>query len=136
MFELVGKIRTIRYCELPPEGFDPDDWQPPSWHQTTQGLSAQKRKRSWASILVKQKMFVDGKQLKAPDHFNTEGILPDDKHFYAIKAGKVRAYGWFSTRMKGVFFVSHFVLKDGEKLAPQDTTHVIRNWRSIEKIEE
>jgi len=47
--------------------------------------------------------------------FNTEGRLPDDKHFYAIKVGKLRAYGWFSSRHKGVFFISHFCVQKRTK---------------------
>jgi hypothetical protein len=59
--------------------------------------------------------------------------LPDKKQFYAIKADKVRAYGWFSTRHSGVFYISHFAFKRGQKLAPADTRRVIANWRSIEE---
>ena len=71
--------------------------------------------------------------LRSPDHWNTEGELPDGKHFYAIKVGKIRAYGWFSVRHKGVFYISHFAFKKGQRLAREDCSRVIANWRQIEE---
>ncbi|WP_019570116.1 hypothetical protein [Thioalkalivibrio sp. ALE11] len=47
--------------------------------------------------------------------------------------GKLRAYGWFSTRYKGVFYISHFAFKKGQKLSSQDEQRVINNWRRIEE---
>ena len=35
-------------------------------------------------------------------------------------------------RYKGVFYISHFALKQGQKLAKKDTKRVITNWRHIE----
>jgi len=72
-------------------------------------------------------------QLRSPDHWNTEGRLPDNKHFFAIKAGKIRAYGWFSDRNKGIFYISHFAFKKGQKLSREDSHKVIQNWRQIEE---
>jgi len=72
-------------------------------------------------------------RLRSPDYFNTEGELPDGSRFYAIKVGKVRAYGWYSNRHKGIFFVSHFAFKKGQKLSSKDTNEVVRNWRAEER---
>jgi len=41
-------------------------------------------------------------------------------------------YGWFSSRHKGVFYISHLT-KKGQKLAQEDTSQVIKNWRLIEE---
>lgn len=74
--------------------------------------------------------------LRTPDHFNTEAVLPDEGHFYAVKTNsklRIRAYGWFSNVQKGSFIVSHYAFKRGEKLDARDTARVIANWRRIEK---
>ena len=64
-------------------------------------------------MAARRKHLADRGQLRSPDHWNTEGRLPDGKHFFAIKADKIRAYGWYSVRHKGVFYISHFAFKKG-----------------------
>jgi len=86
-----------------------------------------------AKLVARRNLFADGVQLRSPDHWNTEGTLPNGRHFYAIKADKVRAYGWFSVRDRGVFYVSHYAFKRGQKLAAEDTNRVTANWRTIEE---
>ena len=84
-------------------------------------------------MAARRQYLADHGQLRSPDQWNTEGTLPNGKHFYAIKADKIRAYGWFSVRNKGVFYISHFTFKKGQKLASADTNRVIVNWRQIEE---
>ena len=84
-------------------------------------------------MLARQTILADKAQLRSPDHWNTEGETPDGKRFYAIKVDKIRAYGWFSIRHKGVFFISHFAFKKGQKLASSDANRVIANWRKFEE---
>lgn len=84
-------------------------------------------------MTARRHMLADKGQLRSPDYWNTEGDLPNLKKFYALKADKIRAYGWFSGRHKGVFYISHFAFKKGQKLAASDTHRVIENWRQIEE---
>jgi hypothetical protein len=84
-------------------------------------------------MLVRREYLANEGRLRSPDHWNTEGTLPDGKLFYAIKADRLRAYGWFSGRHKRVFYISHFACKKGQKLAQEDTNQVIKNWRLIEE---
>ena len=86
-------------------------------------------------MMARRNYFADQGQLRSPDYWNTEGILPDGKHFYAIKVDRLRAYGWFSRRDKGVFYISHFAYKKGQKLSPEDANKVISNWRKIKALE-
>lgn len=133
MPEYQGVRLTIRHCEQPPADIDPSSWQPPSWLEALQHIPAAKHPGITAKMAARRKHLADHGQLRSPDHWNTEGTLPNGKHFYAIKADKVRAYGWFSTRYKGIFFISHFAFKKGQKLARADTNRVIANWRQIEE---
>ena len=131
--EYRGTRLTIRYCEQSPEGVEPDDWIPPSWQKALQHIPAPKHPSCWAKMLVRREHLANEGQLRSPDHWNTEGTLPDGKHFYAIKADRLRAYGWFSNCHKRVFYISHFAYKKGRKLAQEDTNQVIKNWRLIEE---
>ena len=128
-----GKKLTIRYCEVPPPGVEPARWVPPSWSKAMQNFPANKQAGVTAKMVARRNRLADGERLRSPDHWNTEAKLPDGKHFYAIKADKLRAYGWFSGRHKGVFYISHFAYKRGQKLAAEDTNQVIANWRLIEE---
>ena len=84
-------------------------------------------------MIARRNFLADGGQLRSPDHWNTEGSLPRGGHFYAIKVDQLRAYGWFSARHPGVFYISHFAFKRGQKLAAADADQVIANWRLIEE---
>lgn len=133
MPEYQGIRLTIRYCEQPPAGIDTNFWQPPSWLEALQHIPAAKRLGITAKMAARRQYLADHGQLRSPDHWNTEGTLPNGKHFYAVKTDKIRAYGWFSTRHKGVFYISHFAFKKGQKLASADINRVIANWRQIEE---
>lgn len=133
MMDYQGKKLTIRYCESPPTEADPATWEPPSWSAALQNFPASKRDGVKAKMLARRNYLADGGQLRSPDHWNTEAALPDGKRFYAIKVDKLRAYGWFSSRHTGVFYISHFAYKQGQKLAAEDTNRVTTNWRLIEE---
>lgn len=94
------------------------------------------RKAAKAKIFALIKRLSDHGNLRMPDHFNKEATLPDDSHFYAVKTNstmRLRAYGWYSSKHKGTFVISHFAFKRGEKLDDRDTARVNENWRSIER---
>lgn len=133
MVEYRGKRLTIRYCEQPETGDAPETWRPPSLVDALSHLSEAKGKNAMATLIARRNHLADAGQLRFPDFWNTEGVLPNGKHFYAIKAGKLRAYGWFSNKHNGVFFISHFAFKRQQKLSREDSRLVIRNWRDIEE---
>jgi hypothetical protein len=75
------------------------------------------------------KRLADTGTLRSPQQFNNEG-----DGFYAIKARcGLRAYGWFSRRCRGVFYISHYVYKSKEKLSKKDKKKMKANRRGIEE---
>jgi hypothetical protein len=132
MVEYRGRQLVIRYCEQLLAGSDPRR-VPPSWNEAIHHVPAGKRNRLVAQMAARREYLANHGLLRVPDHWNTEGALPDGKQFYALKAGPLRAYGWYSSRYKGVFFVSHFAFKRGQKIAREDASRVIRNWRTQEE---
>jgi hypothetical protein len=133
MLEYQGARLIVRYCEQPPVGADLAVWQPPSWQETLAHIPVPKRAGIWAKMVARRKLLADEGQLRSPDYWNTEAELPDGKRFYAIKVDRVRAYGWFSVRHKGVFYISHFAFEKGQKLAKADEQRVAAQWRQIEE---
>jgi len=131
-----GQKLLIRYCEQAPSNTELTPWKPQSLLESLAHLPIGKHDGLIAKMAARIQYLADEGQLRSPNHFNTEGELPNDKHFYAIKIDKLRAYGWFSSRHKGVFFVSHFAFKKGQKLAKEDSNRVIENWREFERQEE
>lgn len=133
MVEYQGARLTIRYCEQPDEEQDcREAWSPPSWLEAIDGIPEQKRKNVIAQLIARRKTLADNASLRSPDYWNTEGLLPNGKHFYAIKSGALRGYGWFSDKHKSVFYISHFALKKGQKLSKKDARRVKQNWLHIE----
>jgi hypothetical protein len=106
---------------------------PPSLQDALASIPAGKHPGCLARLAARREQLANTGRLRSPDYWNTEGELPNGKRFYAIKVGKLRAYGWFSSRFNGVFYISHFAFKKGQKLARQDTKRVIQNWRLIEE---
>lgn len=123
----------IRYCEQPSAGNDPETWVPPSWIEALEHIPANKRDGIKAKMAARRILLADSGKLRSPDYWNTEGDLPNGKKFYAIKVDRIRAYGWFSGRHKGLFYISHFTFKKGQKLASADSHRVVENWRQIEE---
>jgi len=134
MLEYRGSRLTIRYCEQPSGDADPATWQPPSWQEAVNHVPAKKHNAIWAKMVARREILANKGQLRSPDYWNTEGDLPDGKPFYAIKPDtKIRAYGRYSKRYRGVFYISHFAFKKGQKLSSKNTMRVITNWRNIEE---
>lgn len=66
--------------------------------------------------------------LRSPDQFNDEG-----DGFWAIKARcGLRAYGWFHSTKRGVFVISHFIVKKKPKLALKDKERMKSNKHAYE----
>lgn len=135
MQEYRGQRLTIRYCEQPGPGDFSDTWTPESLRDALTHIDSRKHDACMAKLVARRQRLADVGQLRSPDHWNTEGKLPDGKRFYAIKADRIRAYGWFSAHERGVFYISHFAFKKGEKLSDADIDRVATNWRHIEKNE-
>lgn len=133
---------VIRYCEEPPSdekyspAADQAPWFPPSLLEALAHFPPNKHGGLMAKLAARRKQLADEGRLRSPDYFNTEGELPNGKHFFAIKADRLRAYGWFSSRHKDVFFISHFAFKKGQKLDRKDSNRVIEKWREFERPEE
>lgn len=76
-----------------------------------------------AQLVRLAQRLADFKKLHSPDQFNDEG-----DGFWAIKARcGLRAYGWFHSKKRGVFVISHFILKTKPKLLPEDKERMKRN---------
>lgn len=133
MEEYRGAKLTIRYCEQPPADSEGELWMPPSLREALGSIQAGKHATCMSQLAARRERLANTGRLRSPDHWNTEARLPNGSRFYAIKVGKLRAYGWFSTRYKGVFYISHFAFKKGQKLSSQDEQRVIKNWRRIEE---
>jgi len=121
-----GVLLEIRFAEDDPESnFKEalDRWR----------ANPDQQKRLIARMYAQLQQLVDTRQLRSPDKWNTEGFLPNDKHYYAVKMQKIRAYGWYSSKFRGTFYISHFAFKQGEKLHNDDHNRVTRNWHRIEE---
>jgi hypothetical protein len=58
----------------------------------------------------------------------------EDDGFYAIKARcGLRAYGWFHTHQRGVFVISHFIMKKHKKLKKRDKERMENNRKAYEE---
>lgn len=70
------------------------------------------------------KQLADSGRLRSPDQFRHErdGV-------FAVKTRcGLRAYGWLGDfEGKAAFFVSHYILKKQQKLAPEDFERTVRN---------
>lgn len=81
-----------------------------------------------AQLLRLAKRLADSGKLRSPDQFNNE-----DDGFWAIKANcGLRAYGWYHSSRRGVFVISHFILKKKQKLSPSDTERMRQNRRQYD----
>jgi len=128
--KFVGRHLTVWFAE---GGSDEGLESLPSWCEAVSHLQSGKVESTYARMRVQLQRLADGASLRNPDRFNTEGELPDGKHFFAVKVGQIRAYGWYSTKYKRAFIVSHFVFKKKQKLDAADIRRVHTNWKRIER---
>ena len=71
------------------------------------------------------------------ESFPVEGDLPalpngGSKKFNALKRIPLRAYCWRSGGRPGVYYISHYVYKNYNKLKTSDAVRVGENWKRIE----
>lgn len=92
------------------------------------------KKRVAAKIKSYLEMLADGEQLHNPDRFRKEGPLPGQStgNFSAVryiaKNINLRAYVFI---YGGDWWISHFINKKKDNLAPGDTRRVQQNYRSV-----
>lgn len=129
-----GRRLSIQFFEPCPSGSNPGDHRlPESWDEAIVHFPKDKESSLKAKFFALAKRLADHAQLRSPDKWNKEGKLPNGKDFYAIKPDKkLRAYGWYSSKHKSTFVISHFAFKDGEKLSKSNEDRVGTNWRTFE----
>ena len=67
-------------------------------------------------------------KLRSPDQFNDEG-----DGFWAIKARcGLRAYGWYHSKRRRVFVISHFILKTKPRLSQADKARMKHNRQEFD----
>jgi hypothetical protein len=66
------------------------------------------------------RMLADSGRLRSPDQFRQE-----TPGFWAIKAGKIRFYGWYEPN--STFVLSHVIFKAKDKLAQSDIDRMNKN---------
>ncbi|WP_141096777.1 hypothetical protein [Photorhabdus luminescens] len=103
-----------------------------SFYESAKSLVKQKARTMEMQIVIQIKRLADGKRM-ATDTFVSEGSLPSDKKFYALKRIPIRGYLWFSESRGGVCFISHYVYKDYPKLNKSNIRKIHSNWRRIEE---
>jgi hypothetical protein len=72
------------------------------------------------------KILADTGRLRSPDQFRQE-----TSGFWAIKAGKIRFYGWYEADR--VFVLSHTIFKAADKLAQVDIDRMNTNQSNYRK---
>lgn len=107
-----------------------------SFQIALQSIKVAKHHSVKATLDMLVKKLANGSPL-SKDTFPPEGLLPCSpgkkaKKFYAFKKIPIRAYGWYSERMPSVYFISHYVYKNWDKLSASDTAIVHGNWTRIE----
>jgi hypothetical protein len=76
-----------------------------------------------AQLVGLAKRLAEFRKLRSPDQFNDEG-----DGFWAIKANcGLRAYGWYHSTRRGVFVISHFIVKKRPRLLQEDKDRMKRN---------
>lgn len=117
-----GRKYKVVHCEGAKESFE----------EALGHVTASARNSRKAAMFVIIKRMADGKDLSR-DSFPSEGNLPDGNRFKAFKKQPIRAYGWFSRKYDGVFFISHYIHKNVQKLQKNDIRKVCNNWRLKEQ---
>lgn len=101
-------------------------------------VKAKEAKTFRRSIPQQIKRLADGHRL-SKENFPQEGDLPkkagrtNAKKFSALKRKPLRGYCWMSEVNQNVYYISHYVFKNYDKLKESDTAIVGANWRRIEE---
>lgn len=86
-----------------------------------------------AALAVRIKRLADYGVLHGEKMFREEGKTRGDVKVFAIKAKcGLRAYGWYHTKRRGVFVISHFIFKSHKKMRDQDRQRLERNRLAYE----
>ena len=126
----VGKKFTIIHCVGAKESFD---------NSLEQVTAHQRESFKRRVILQIERLADEGPMHMSRGSFPEEGALPrkkgqhKDKHFRAFKRIPIRGYCWLSDRVRGTYFISHYINKKKDKLDKSDTTKVGNNWIRIEE---
>lgn len=95
-----------------------------SLHEAEAGCRESCRIQLYALI----KRLADRGELRVPDQFVSEG-----NGIWAIKTRcGLRAYGWYHSRKRGVFVISHYINKKRQKMRRSDLERIERNRKSYE----
>lgn len=99
-------------------------------------VEARKHKSFTRGIIMQVERLAAGHRM-SKQNFPQEGYLPKRKghkakKFNALKRIPIRGYCWLSEQHKNTYFISHYVLKDYDKLKQSDTNKVAANWSRIE----
>lgn len=127
-----GNARKIVHCKGAEESF---------WAEIgRKRIKASKAKSMVARLSAIIEKHANGDRL-SKQNYRKEDKLPrrpgqENGYFYAIKNIPMRAYGWESTRLKRVFFISHYVYKNYDDLHPRDVLKVHENWKRIEECKD
>jgi hypothetical protein len=108
-----------------------------SFNKALQRIEKAKRLSLTNQIVIQITRLASGAQMSNAS-FPKEGELPRKsgrakKHFYALKKIPLRVYCWYSDRIPGTIFISHYTYKDRQKLADSDTSKVGLNWIRVEE---
>lgn len=109
-----------------------------SFEEALGHVTAKEAKTFRRSIPQQIKRLVDGHRM-SKENFPQEGDLPrragrgKSKKFSALKRIPIRGYCWRSEVKPNVYYISHYVYKNYDKLKESDTVIVGENWRRIEE---
>lgn len=123
-----GKSCTVVHCKNALKSF----------HEALQSVHPSKRKNYTDSMILQIQRLADKGRL-SKEFFPAEGNLPKKKgqaatkKFNALKRKPIRGYCWKSETHENTYFISHYIKKDFDKLAQEDTDKVGNNWRRIEE---
>lgn len=108
-----------------------------SFSEAMEKVSPLKRQQSTAVRLDERlKHLANTRSLKVPDQYNVECDLPEGGKCYAVKAHKIRAYGWFSKVKPHHFIISHYVYKNYPKMKKADKNLIEANYKKFEGLDE
>lgn len=132
------------WSEFPPEGAEKEgvtvhgvDGSLASLEEAVKGQPNGDKLKAQILALVTILTKYGSRHLMTNGQLVTESVLPDESHSYALKKVRkpMRAYGWWSKKLRGCFIISHFAYKNTEKMASADKKRVSDNWSKFENGE-